>query len=91
MDNWTPDELQIFELFHWRCAVNKAHKAIVLHEIVPKSKRPKTWQEPLNRIPLCAKCHDMIHAVGASKWKGRLSILRISVEKDASTKTKTTT
>lgn len=36
----------------------------VVHEIEPKSLRPKDWEAEDNRIPLCNKCHDWAHRVG---------------------------
>jgi len=39
-----------------------------IHEIIPKSQRPKTWQTKDNCIPVCNKCHTMIHAAGAKTY-----------------------
>ena len=69
MLRWTQEELGIFALFSGRCALNKAHKAVTLHEIVPKSLAPKTWKDPMNRIPLCAECHRKVHDEGSVKYR----------------------
>lgn len=78
--NWASEELDIFVLFQGRCGMNKAHRASVLHEIEPKSKRPKTWKDPINRIPLCNTCHFNIHINGASRFIPMLQRIRMSVE-----------
>lgn len=39
--------------------------AVCIHEIEPKSARPKTWKEASNRIPLCAACHHWVHNIAA--------------------------
>jgi 5-methylcytosine-specific restriction endonuclease McrA len=80
MSTWTSEELDIFRLFDYRCALNRAHKAIVLHEIVPKSLAPKTWNVPRNRIPLCNTCHRLVHDGGSKKYRKQLQELRDEVE-----------
>jgi len=80
MSNWTQEELGIFALFSGRCALVKAHKAVTLHEIVPKSLAPKTWKDPKNRIPLCAECHRKVHDEGSAKYRTTLTKIRRSVE-----------
>ena len=72
---YTQEELGIFALFSYRCA-KCGESAVTLHEIVPKSKRPKTWNEPSNRIPLCNKCHNFCHARGAKRVRDELRQLR---------------
>lgn len=34
---------------------------IAIHEFVPRSQRPRDWQEPDNRGPLCGPCHREVH------------------------------
>lgn len=74
-DNWSFEELKIFGLFRGRCCLC-SKPAVTLHEIVPKSKRPKTWNIPENRIPVCATCHNRIHYDGDNKWTKGLQELR---------------
>ena len=75
MIKYTEEELAIFAEFDGRCA-RSGDPAIVLHEIVPKSKRPKTWNTPGNRIPLCNDCHLLAHAKGTKASKDELQYLR---------------
>ena len=51
-------------------------KAMTLHEIIPKSKAPKTWREDKNRVPLCVVCHDRVHMRGAGNYADILRFLR---------------
>jgi 5-methylcytosine-specific restriction endonuclease McrA len=75
MVNYTEEELEIFLEFDDRCA-RCGQPSIVLHEIVPKSKRPKTWNTKDNRIPLCNDCHLLAHAKGTRNSKDELQSLR---------------
>ena len=77
---WNDEELAIFELFKNRCALNPAHKAEVLHEIIPKSQAPKNWDIPTNRIPLCVVCHTNVHHNYDSLKRNYLQILRLEAE-----------
>lgn len=79
-ENWNSSEIAIFELFDYRCARCPA-PAVTLHEIVPKSKRPKDWDDPLNRIPLCMQCHQLAHSRGTKFLAPILTILRLEKEK----------
>lgn len=72
---WSPDEQAIFDEFSGRCA-RDGKIAVVLHEIVPKSRRPKTWNTPENRIPLCVDCHIWAHQYGTRRSKQELTRLR---------------
>ena len=71
-----PNILKIKTLFHNRCLVNPAHLGIVVHEIHPRSQRPKTWNELENQVLLCHECHDKIHHDGAGNWAIKLEKLR---------------
>ena len=73
--NYTKEELAIFEEFNWRCA-RCGNLAVTLHEIIPKSKRPKTWNKPENRIPLDNDCHIWAHYKGTRNSKDELRNLR---------------
>ena len=77
MINYTEEELSIFDEFDGRCA-RCGNTAIVLHEIVPKSKRPKTWNTPENRIPLDNDCHILAHMKGTRASRDELQYLRHS-------------
>ena len=66
----------MIKFYRGRCLVNPAHKGIVVHEIIPKSQKPKDWWEFENRVLLCNDCHVRIHNEGASTWKDRLIHLR---------------
>ena len=59
---WSEDEIEIFKQFRFRC-INCDDKAIVLHELIPKSKL-KDWKREGNRIPLCLNCHEWVHKFG---------------------------
>jgi 5-methylcytosine-specific restriction endonuclease McrA len=75
MTDWTEQELEIFEQFHWRC-IRCPRKAVTLHEIVPKSKRPKDWDDPENRVPICNECHRWAHDRGTRSSEQELRRLR---------------
>ena len=62
---WSDEELEIFDLFYGRC-IKCGKPAVVIHEDVPKSRRPKTWMERDNRSPLCVSCHNWAHYRGTS-------------------------
>ena len=66
---------EILNLFGYRCIVC-GRKTTTLHEIEPKSKRPKDWDDPENQVPICVVCHDKIHREGALNWKDKLIDLR---------------
>jgi 5-methylcytosine-specific restriction endonuclease McrA len=72
---WTAEELEIFALYGGRCILCK-QRAVTLHEIIPKTKRPKTLNTPENRVPVCAKCHRKIHDTGAKHFVSILTDLQ---------------
>ena len=72
---WTEEEVAIFKLFHYKC-IRCGYKAITLHEECPKSRCPKTWKDPENRDPLCAKCHNWAHRAGTRFSAPILRVLR---------------
>ena len=74
---WTAEELAIFKQYHGRCIMCPA-KAVTLHEIIPKSKRPRDWNEPGNRVPVCARCHRKIHDIGSKHFVDVLRSLQQS-------------
>jgi len=62
---WSEEELEIFDEYGGKC-VKCGKPADVIHEDVPKSKRPKTWMEKGNRSPLCVSCHNWAHYKGTA-------------------------
>lgn len=56
--------------------MNPAHSGRVVHEIHPRSQRPKTWRKLDNRVLLCNECHEKIHREGANKWVETLEKLQ---------------
>ena len=80
MSEWSAEELEIFALYNGRCILCR-RKAVTLHEIIPKSKRPKTWNTPDNRVPVCAICHNRIHhKVGAKHFVSILTDLQYAAK-----------
>jgi hypothetical protein len=59
---WSEEEIDIFKQFRFRC-IGCDDKAIVLHELIPKSKL-KDWKREGNRVPLCNVCHEVSHMAG---------------------------
>lgn len=55
-----------------KCQVCRKNTAVTVHEIVPKSLRPRDWWVYENRIAVCNECHETIHREGTRKWKQRL-------------------
>ena len=78
---YTPEQLEeqkktyelTLELFKGRCAYHLSHPAQCVHEIEPRSYRPKDWWDIDNRIPLCNQIHTQIHNEG---WRNWVDILR---------------
>ncbi len=64
--------------FSGRCAAHRLdHPAACVHEIIPRSKRPRSyWKDPLNLIPICAELHEQVHKEGAANWHDRLVAAR---------------
>lgn len=75
--NWTEEELELLNLFGGKCILCGTRDAVTLHEIIPKSKNIKHWQDPENRVPVCNECHDKIHKRGARKFAAFLRQRRI--------------
>lgn len=75
-ENWTEEELEIFVLFRFRC-VRCRTRAVTLHEICPKSRCPKNWQEKENRVPVCNNCHEWAHRRGTKYSAPILRNLRV--------------
>ena len=75
---WTEEEIEIFSIFNFRCP-RCNRRAVTLHEICPKSKCPKTWMKPENRMPLCANCHEWAHSRGTNNSREELQKLRNSI------------
>lgn len=62
LELWTNEEIDIFRQFGGKC-IKCPRQAVTLHEIIPKSRRPKTWMEKKNRVPICNICHTWAHNV----------------------------
>ena len=62
--DWSEEELGLFAEYNNRC-VRCNKPAEVIHEIIPKSRRPYTWMDIQNRVPLCVDCHNWAHTVGS--------------------------
>ena len=58
-------------LYRHKCARCQARTDIV-HEIVPKSKRPADWWQLDNLILLCQSCHEWSHELGTAKREEEL-------------------
>jgi len=65
----------VLELFHHRC-IKCPRPTEIVHEIVPRSRRPKTWMSPENRVSLCSECHSWAHERGARASAEELTFLR---------------
>ena len=63
------------ELFGHRC-VRCQTPTDVVHEIEPKSLRPRDWWLPENGVLLCSRCHEYFHACGTRNRKADLLRLR---------------
>lgn len=59
-------------LYGHRCVRCAKPKARVVHEIEPRSQRPKDWYELSNMIVLCASCHEHIHMHGTANFADEL-------------------
>ena len=70
----------VLEYFSRRC-VRCNRMAVTVHEIVPRSKRPRDWWVLDNRIALCADCHDYAHSRGASSSADEMRRLRDAYER----------
>lgn len=75
-DQNTSNREEIVKLFRGRCLINPGHSGIAVHEIIPRSQKPKTWNELSNQVLLCNDCHVRIHREGARNWVERLTKLR---------------
>ena len=61
----------LLETFNHRC-IFCGRITNEIHEIIPKSKRPYSWMEFDNCVPLCREHHAEIHNTGASNHVKRL-------------------
>jgi len=60
---------QIIWKEHNFCCILCGKSGDVLHEIIPKSKAPKNWMNPENRVVLCSSCHREVHSFGSKNYK----------------------
>ena len=61
---WTEEELEIFAEFSYKCIACWQRDAVTLHELIPKSLAPNTWNTKDNKVPLCNICHTKAHDRG---------------------------
>jgi hypothetical protein len=59
------------EIYKNRCIICR-RETIVVHEIIPRSLAPATWEWWINRVLLCIEHHDQVHRDGALNWRVRL-------------------
>lgn len=78
---WDEEEQKIWKFFDYKC-LNCYMNGDVIHEIVPKSRAPKTWMKFENRVLLCVECHDLVHKCGAGAMEEYLTKLRNKWEED---------
>lgn len=64
-DLWTPEEVNRFRDFGYKCVHCQSKDAVTLHELVPKS-LTKDWRKIENRVPICAECHEWAHEFGTT-------------------------
>lgn len=62
----------VLALFQHRCGLNPTHSAEVVHHIIPRSVCDGNPHRLENLIPLCHKCHMMVHREGTKKWRKAL-------------------
>ena len=65
----------IMDMFHHKC-VRCGRPAVNIHEIIPRSRLPKEWVLPENRVAVCAECHAWAHSRGAASSADELRELR---------------
>lgn len=78
-DVFASETEKILQHFHNRC-VRCKKPAKVVHEIIPRSRRPRTWMAFENRVPLCENCHFWAHKHGAKSSADELRRLRDEFE-----------
>lgn len=57
--------LFIGQIYGFRCIRCGKPNVFTIHEIEPRSARPRDWLAGDNRVPLCAQCHEFAHVLGA--------------------------
>ena len=65
----------ILQLYQNKCIIC-GDKSVTIHEIVPKSKRPRTWKTLENCVPVCHDCHETAHKYGYKNSKPVLEYWR---------------
>lgn len=59
---------KVRKMYHERC-IRCGKSSRIVHELVPKSKRPKDWWEIDNMVVLCPECHNWAHNIGTTNSK----------------------
>ena len=62
----------IRNLYGNRCVRCGRAQAGVVHEIEPRSMRPKDWFAVENCVVLCSECHEHIHQHGSQNFADEL-------------------
>jgi 5-methylcytosine-specific restriction endonuclease McrA len=65
----------VMEMFRHKC-VRCGRNAVNVHEIIPRSRLPKKWMLPENRVAICLSCHFWAHRRGAKSSAEELRELR---------------
>lgn len=61
----------VLHLFRNRCVLCD-YPTLTVHEIEPKSQRPKDWDHLENRVAVCTACHMKVHQGGAKNYAEEL-------------------
>lgn len=71
----TPEQVEtiekLLEEYNRRCVMCWG-EAVTIHEIIPRSKAPRTWDRDDNKVALCNDCHEKIHRKGAMNFVDEL-------------------
>lgn len=65
----------IVEIYREKC-IRCRKPTRIIHEIEPRSLRPKDWWEEDNMVLLCMTCHEWAHSMGTNNSAEELKKLR---------------
>lgn len=60
---WTPQELEVFAAYGYRCVLCGFQYADTLHHEPPRSLNPNWEVEPWTQYPLCEAHHEHVHSI----------------------------